>query len=149
MSGFDLWRRYLEAAAGALILSGLALAVFNQSAIADLLVNRFMDPVFFEDMPAEARAFQAWIYGVLGATMAGWGVCMLAIVRVPFARRQPWAWTTLVAGLALWYAVDTSLSALHGVWFNVAFNTAALAAAALPLVATRRSFDRALSGSHP
>jgi hypothetical protein len=140
MRGFDLWRRWLEGAAWAMVVFGVVLALFNQTAVAELLVNQYLDPVFFTEMTDEAKDFQAWIYAVLGATIAGWGVCMVGIVRVPFARREAWSWTILVVGLTLWFVVDTTLSAMHGVGFNVGFNTAVAVLMGLPLVMTRRAF---------
>ena len=140
MSRFDFWRRWLEGMAWLLVLFGLAVALINQSAVADMLVNRHVDPAFFADMPAEASAFQAWIYGVLGATIAGWGACMVAVVRVPFTRRQVWSWNAIAIGVSLWFVVDTTISALHGVWFNVGFNVVAAAMLGLPLAGTRGEF---------
>jgi hypothetical protein len=118
----------------------VALALFNQSKVADWMVNQYVDRAFFTQMPAEATAFQAWIYGVLGATMLGWGVAVVGLVRVPFARREAWSWNTLVAALALWFVLDTSLSAWHGVMPNVGINTAFAVVLGLPLAMTRRAF---------
>ncbi len=140
MRGFDFWRRWLEVASWALVFSGVALALFNQSRAADWLVNQYVDPAFFTQMSGEATAFQAWIYGVLGATMVGWGVVVMGLVRVPFARREAWSWNTLVAALALWFVLDSSLSAWHGVMPNVGINTAFAVLLGLPLAMTRRAF---------
>jgi len=43
-----------------------------------LLFNRQINPVFWQtpDAPEFVAAFQAWVYGVLGATMSGWGICL-------------------------------------------------------------------------
>jgi hypothetical protein len=35
--------------------------------------------------------FWRWIYGVLGATMAGWGAIMAFLARAPFSRKEKWA----------------------------------------------------------
>jgi len=48
----------------------------------------------------------------------------------------------LVTAIALWFVLDAGGSALYGVWFNVAFNTAVLLALAVRVGATWRGFER-------
>jgi hypothetical protein len=67
---------------------------------------------------------------------------MLGIVLGPFARRERWSWLTLLVALLVWFGIDTTGSALAGVWFNVWGNCAFLAAGVIPLLATRREFGR-------
>ena len=82
------------------------------------------------------------LYGVLGATISGWGIFMIFIAHFPFRERQPWAWNCFAAGLTIWFIFDTTLSALHHVLFNVAFNTVLLLLVALPLAFTRKHFSK-------
>lgn len=74
--------------------------------------------------------------------MAGWGVLLAFIAFYPFKARQRWAWNGLAAAFGIWFVVDTAISAINGVGFNVVFNTLLLLAAAIPLVLTRRNFIR-------
>ena len=91
--------------------------------------------------PPEAALFRAFIFGPLGGTIAGSYLLQTAIAAIPFARRERWAWWATLGGLALWFAVDSSLSLTHGAAFNVLLiNTAPIALFAPPLVATRRAF---------
>jgi hypothetical protein len=46
----------------------------------------------------------------------------------------------MVAGLLLWYLIDTPISLYFGVVFNAVFNTILLALMVPPLVFTRRHF---------
>ncbi len=144
MTSFVFWQRWLFAVALVIILFGLALAFFNQTPVFDLLFNRQVDPVFWggQGPPAESAAFQRWAYGVLGATVAGWGVFLAFIAAAPFRRRERWAWSCVALGIALWYLADTALSLANRVYFNAAFNTLLLVLVALPLVLTRRQFER-------
>ncbi|MGB6067906.1 MAG: hypothetical protein WBG50_24125, partial [Desulfomonilaceae bacterium] len=87
-----------------------------------------------------AKEFQQWVYGVWGATIAGWGAFMAFIAYYPFAQKERWAWNCIVTGLAIWFVLDTTLSIYHRVYFNAAFNTALLILAGLPLAATRKDF---------
>lgn len=142
MRDFTFWIRWLVVVGWILIVFGLALAVFNQSGFFDVAFNQRIDPVFWPGgaAPEGTQPFQAWAYGVLGATVAGWGVFVLFLARHPLKNRQRWAWTCLLAGFTLWFIVDTTISAYFGVFFNVVFNALLALLIYIPLVATRRAF---------
>ncbi len=84
--------------------------------------------------------FQHWIYGVWGATIAGWGVFLTFISYFPFRNKEKWAWNCLSLGLLVWFVLDTSISLFYSVYFNAAFNTALLILAGLPIFFTRKEF---------
>ena len=136
------WSRWLEGVGWILIVFGLALAFGNQTHVFEVAFNGQIDPVFWADaaIPDEARRTQAWIYGVLGATVSGWGVLVAFIARAAFRQRRRWSWICLLLGITLWYLVDTGISLAFGVYFNVAFNTLLAASVYLPLMATSRNF---------
>jgi len=148
MITFRFWHRWLLGVSLYIVAFGFVLAVFPQSPLIDWCINAQVDPVFWQTaaMPEVAARFQAWVYGVLGATVAGWGVLMTFIVRIPFKRREPWAWKGLAGSFAVWYLIDTSLSAVYGVFFNVLFNTVLLLLVAVPLAFTRRAFSMGEKG---
>jgi len=74
------------------------------------------------------------------------GIFLAYIVRYPFAKKEQWARECAAVGLVVWFLLDTSLSIYYGVFFNVAFNSLLLVAAAMPLMFTRREFARGRSG---
>jgi len=139
---FYFWQRWLFIVSILLLVFGLALAFFNQSPFFDFLFNHQVNPVFWKSMPLNENtsAFQHWAYGVLGATVAGWGVFLAFITHYPFRRKEAWAWNCLVLGVSLWYVVDTSLSYLSHVIFNMAFNTVLVLLLVPPLAFTRTFF---------
>jgi hypothetical protein len=143
MSQFLFWQKWLLVLGGVIVAFGLALAMFNQTPLFDALFNRQINPTFWieADVTPQIRAFQQWAYGVLGATMAGWGVFILFIAREPFRRRERWAWNCLAFGIGLWFVVDTALSIAANVIFNAAFNSLLLVLVLLPLLATRSYFS--------
>lgn len=81
------------------------------------------------------------MYGVWGATVAGFGLLAAFIVRRPHRQRQRWGRDALAASIGLWFVLATGISAADRVWFNVAFDAAILAALAVPLIATWATFD--------
>ncbi len=145
MNRFAFWQKWLLGVSVYLVAFGVVLAVFPQSRLMNLALNNQIDPAFWApsaEMGAGTARFQAWIYGVLGATVAGWGVLLAFISHFPFKAKERWAWNAIAAGIGLWYVLDTPLSAYHGVSFNLLFNTALLLLIAIPLAATRKAFAK-------
>lgn len=70
-----------------------------------------------------------------GFLLAGFAlqIALGHLVAVPLRRRERWAGWAIAIATANWFAIDTTLSAAHGVWINVAFNVGALAMIAIPL----------------
>ncbi len=143
MYSFSFWQKWLFSVAIIVIIFGLALAFFNQTALFDTLFNNQINPVFWSasQVNANTSAFQGWIYGVLGSTVAGWGVLIAFIAYYPFKRKEKWAWNCLAVGVGLWFVADTAISLCSRVYFNALFNTMLLVLIALPLIFTRRSFS--------
>jgi hypothetical protein len=141
MKSFSFWQRWLFIFSLIVVIFGMGMATLNRTplfAIFDSQVN----PVFWStnSLPVDVDSFQGWAYGVLGATMAGWGVFLAFIAHYPFRNRERWAWNALLIGLSLWYLADTALSLSFGVVFNAIFNTAIFILAMLPLFFTRQEF---------
>ena len=139
MSRFDFWHRWLWWVSLGLMAFGLGMAVLNRT-IVFAPINRPIDSGFWVGgtIPNGVSAFQGWIYGAWGATVAGWGLTAALLVRHAFARRTPWAWWALASGIGLWFVLDTFISAAYGVLPNVVLNMILFALFALPLAATRR-----------
>ncbi len=143
VTNFTFWQRWLFLLGIVVAAFGIGMALLNGTAVFDLL-DKQINPVFWdqEPLPEPAEAFQGFIYGVLGATMAGWGVFIAFIAHHPFRKRERWAWNCLLAGMLVWYIVDTLISINAQVYFNAAFNTALLLLVGLPLVFSRKHFER-------
>jgi hypothetical protein len=77
---------------------------------------------------------------VLGATLAGWGICITFIAHDAFQRKEKWAWTCVTGGVRVWFVIDTSISLMNRVYFNVVLNVVILIGAILPLIFSRKHF---------
>lgn len=143
MKAFNFWRKWLFAVGLLLVVFGLALAFLNQTPLFDALFNNHINPVFWfsKEIPPQAAAFQRWIYGVLGATIAGWGVFTVFLVHYPFRNREKWSWNAIGLGITVWFIPDTALSLYFNVMFNAAFNTLVFASVMIPLLFTRHEFN--------
>lgn len=141
MQNFTFWQRWLLGVCAIMALFGVLMAFLSATPLFEVF-NRQIDPAFWGagDVDEPARQFQHWMYGVWGATIAGWGVMLAGIVHYPFRKKEKWAWNCLALGLLVWYMLDTGLSVFYGVYFNVLFNTALLILAGLPVLFTRKEF---------
>jgi hypothetical protein len=99
--------------------------------------------VFWSGIAPDAATgqFRLWVYGMLGATMAGWGITLVYIVLNPFARGEKWSRNAIAAGIALWFAVDTFMSAYTHAYFNVGVNVLLIVLAGIPLLMTWKHFE--------
>jgi hypothetical protein len=140
MGNFTFWQRWLLAVGILIAGFGIVMALAAGTPLFDIF-NRQIDPAFWAGaVDGATRQYQHWIYGVWGATIAGWRIFLAYVIRHPFAKKERWAWECVAVGLVVWYILDTSLSLYYGVFFNVAFNSLLLVAAAVPLMLTRRAF---------
>ena len=135
MNGLILWRWWLVLVSLAVCAFGLALALAGTSGPFEFFTQR-IDPLFWGQTgpPPGAAAFQRWVYGAWGATVAGWGLMMAFVAWVPLGRGEKWARNAWAVSLALWFVLDTFYSLYCGVWINILFNLALLVAMGLPLV---------------
>lgn len=143
MNRFSFWQRWLLSLGVIFVVAGLTVAFVSLITPIGPL-NNFVNPIFWgsQPVPESVVNFQRWIYSVLMATMAGWGVFIVFVAYYPFKNREKWAWNCLMVGALVWYLPDTALSLYFGVTFNAVANTLFLVAIALPLIFTRRDFAR-------
>ena len=141
MERLNFWHRWLYIVAIIIVMFGIFMAIFNQSPWFNLF-NEQIEPIFWgeAERPVAYAQFQGWVYGVLGSTMAGWGLMLFFIIRYPFRQREKWAWNAIAVSLGFWYLLDTVISLYFGVNFNAVFNTLLLVIITPPLIATRNQF---------
>ncbi len=137
-----LWRRWLIAVGVGLVGIGTGMGLLAGTPAFQPL-HGLIDPAFWAAGPADPGTveFRSWAYGVWGAALVGWGVAVVFLAREALGRGESWAWQALAFGTGLWFVLDTTVSAAHGVWVNVAINAVVLALVAVPLAATRPSRD--------
>jgi hypothetical protein len=139
---FDLWHKWLLAVCLIVIGFGLIMALLSWTPLFNVF-NGLVDDVFWQGgEPAGLEQYRLWVYGMLGATMAGWGLTLAYIVLNPFAKREKWSWNAVAAGMAVWFVVDTFMSAYTQAYFNVGVNVLLIVLAGIPLLMTRKSFEK-------
>lgn len=140
-SHFTFWYRWLLAVSVFSIVVGMVIALlpgsFLFSAHTDAIAGRFFDGA----IPPEAMRFRSFLFGIIGGTIAGYFLLQTLIVWFPFYRKERWAWHAIFWTILLWFITDSTLSLLHGAFFNVwMINIPALLATMIPLLFTHRYF---------
>ncbi|MEJ2615924.1 MAG: hypothetical protein P8Z35_13275, partial [Ignavibacteriaceae bacterium] len=138
----SFWQKWLLITSIIISLFGIFIALFNQTILFNFLLNDKVNAAFFNSpyISSEVITFQKWIYGVLGATVFGWGIFLSFIAHYPFKRKEKWAWNCFFAGIISWFVVDTSISVYFNVIINAIFNTVLLIGIFIPLVFSRKYF---------
>ena len=144
MSSFSFWQKWLLGFGLYLIAFGILLSFFSHSILMDYVFNKQIDPTFWGStgLSENAKLFQAWVYGVLGAVISGWGIFISFVAHYAFKAKERWAWNCIATGFVVWFAIDTIISVKFHVGFNVFVNVAFLFFALLPLLFTRKHFIR-------
>jgi hypothetical protein len=140
MNGF--WKTYLLVATDLLIAMGIAFAALGivpgWYGALDLL-NQLVGggAVTGEESIRTVR----FLYGILGAVTAGWGIALFLIVRHGVAGGGT---LRLVGGsIAGWYVLDATASVVTGFYVNAAISTILLVAALIvPAIGLTRNEER-------
>ena len=137
---FKFWQKWL-------LVSGIILSIFGISMVLNINSEKFnplIDPVFWgnETPNIQVRNFQQWVYGVLGATMAGWGIFIAFIAAVPFKKKEKWSRDCIIIGILSWYILDTFISLKANVKFNAIGNTILAIIILMPIFFTVTKFKK-------
>lgn len=126
------------------------LAAVATYSIALVVAGGVVDRMLFEslgfgspgDLSSSGDDHVRLLRGVLGAVILGWVVLIIAIVRGPLRRRDPWSWRAVASSLACWFVVDTGFSLAVGEWEHALFNVGFAVALGIPLASIRKVVDR-------
>ena len=139
---FRFWRNWLVLVGAWGIFVGLALpfaagidwvaGAYNQH-----LAHNFFDS---EALSPEMARYNLWVWAMLGAVIAAFGICILFLALYPFARREAWAWWTIALSLVVTFIYDVGVSIFFGFYAEVVFALTWFIPGIIPLLATRKAF---------
>jgi hypothetical protein len=139
---FRFWQRWLQGVGAGSALFGLFLFFAPSSEMLATYDQHVVEAFHGQAAPPAAFEHQRWALSVIGSSIVGWGLMLLAIATVPFGRREPWAWCMIALSVAAWAALDSFVSDRAGVHLEVLFNGTVAIVVALPLAMTYRAFFR-------
>lgn len=140
MFTFSFWRGWLITACIGVMAFGTMMFLLPD------VTQSFFNLLIFQQEAAvfpDAVDYIAFTYGILGIVMIGWSVLLLAVVAIPFQRREAWAWWALALSVGVWYVIDTLFSIVTGYAANAVLNTVFAVVFVIPLAATFRAFHSA------
>lgn len=101
--------------------------------------NRHLLAAFNTDV-SEALALGKFMVGLLGPTIASWGVLFLFVVTVSFQTRSKTGWYIMLIAITGWTLSDMYLSFVAGVYLNLVIDLIVSGLLLTPLLKTRRWF---------
>ncbi len=139
---FKFWITWLKVTSWLTIAFGVFMAV-NSFVLkgSPSMIDHQVNKAFFsseEELTISMQHFQAWQYGVGAAMLCAWGLLALSLTSNALAKKERWAWNTIVGSLAIWFIIDQPISAYFQVSFNVIFNILFLLIFLAPLVFIRK-----------
>lgn len=105
--------------------------------------NRHLLAAFNTDT-AEALALGKFMIGILGPTVASWGLLFLFVVNISFATRSRTGWYSMAIAISGWCLLDMYLSVKAGVYLNLIIDLVVLLLLMVPLFKTRHWFFETL-----
>jgi len=75
-----------------------------------------------------------WIYGVLGGTLAGWGMMLLLLSINLLKENNKFIWNTILISVLTWFVIDTIITVKYSVVPNLILNITILIAVIIPYV---------------
>ncbi len=135
------WINWLIAVSAGVIAFGLVLVVAPGLARQGFSLLVYAVPTRIDSFGEEQVRYLSLAHAVIGGVMVGWGVTMLAVVKLLLAKGQRDGWYIIVWSVIAWYVPDTAYSLWSGFWPNAIMNTVFLLLFAVPLWATRHTLN--------
>ena len=141
---FRFWYRWLLAVSILNLIIGVIIALLPGSFLFEAHTAALSEAFFGGVLPEQAEQMRRFFFGIIGGTIAGYFLLQTLIVLFPFRNGERWAWHAVFWAILLWFVIDSTLSILHGAFFNVwMINIPALLLTLIPLVFTRKFFKPA------
>ncbi len=131
-------KRILQLIAILHIIGGVMLPWLVQTSLADEYVLSIMQN--FQVNESGADTVVRFLIGILGPTIASWGVLLLYVVNSAFRQPTFAAWWTIVIACLIWAPYDSWLSIQHGIYLNAIFNGIVFCSIIIVMLMVRKCF---------
>jgi hypothetical protein len=138
---FKLWSDVLLWVNYWMLLMGLLVAFAGNSWVFDYH-NQGIFEVFNQgkQLSGQVLEMKNWLFGIIGATMIGFNVLAIFIIRFALLKKEIWAWNALFYGIIVWFVVDSAISIYYSAYFNIYWiNLPALLIFLVPLYFIRKA----------
>lgn len=122
------------------IIVGLSLPFLAGTFLFDYYHAQLLEAFHTKD--EAARQMGIFMVGILGPTIASWGLLFLFIVGYAYKERSYRAWLYMVIAVIGWSLADMGYSLLYGVMLNILIDLVVMSLLLIPLLASRSHFRR-------
>jgi hypothetical protein len=138
---FQFWYFWLLLVSVLNLVAGLLIALFPGSFLFELHTVALAEAFFGENLTESTEQMRRFFFGIIGGTIAGYFLLQTLIVIFPFRNRECWSWHAIFWAILLWFLIDSTLSIVHGAFFNVwMINIPSLLLIMIPLLFTIKFF---------
>jgi len=140
-SQFEFWVKYLKFISLFFVGMGVMWAVLGSPDPFGIYEKAMAQSFYNQDELSEevSRTFR-FILAPFGTTMAGSFLLQYFIAKNAFAKKELWAWQAIMVAFFFWFILDTTMSVIHGAYFNILIANIPSLIAMLPIVFTRKYF---------
>ena len=121
------------------ILVGIALPFLVETPLFDYYNERLL--AAFETSSNDALAIGKFMVGILGPSIASWGILFLFLVRYAYQSGSTSAYKVMILSIVGWSIYDMLLSLVAGVHLNIIIDIVVMALLIAPLILTRAHFQ--------
>lgn len=141
---FRFWYLFLFWANILTLMMGLLIAFAGNAFLFDFhnsgTEHAFNDGIA---LAGDTLRLKNWLFGIIGATMAGFNILAAFILKFAFKEGRIWAWNALFVSISVWFIIDSAVSLYCGAVYNVyAVNVPALLSFYIPLAFSRSYFSK-------
>lgn len=140
MNKFKFWQNWLIIVCLIIIAYGVYFVLFVNSSLFQPIEQIFKYSFSVKEIATLHSQISVLVFGVLGATMIGWGITMLIMIHFGFKEKKLWTWYSVFFGILTWFIPDTTISWSTGAVINVWLNIIILTIFLLPLLMCRKYF---------
>lgn len=137
MMSISLAKRWLQTLAIIHIIGGLLLPVMVYTPLAAPYFEH-LQAAFTNSNPQPLQ----FLIGVFGPTVASWGLLFFYAIEKAFESQTGKDWWVLVSAALVWAVLDTVFSIINNVFAHLYLNGGVLMLFLLPLVLTRKHFNK-------
>ncbi len=131
-------KKFLQLIACLHIVGGILLPFLVDTAVFTGYLQHLAHAFKLENKGAGAEI--RFLVGLLGPTIASWGILFLFAINTGFANPNPRAWWFIVIACTVWAPYDSGISLTHGVYLNAIFNCIVYVCIMIPMLIVRPIF---------
>ncbi len=131
-------KKFLQLIACLHIVSGILLPFLVDTPVFTVYLQHFAHAFSLENKGTGAEI--RFLVGLLGPTIASWGILFLFAINTGFSNPNPRTWWFIVIACIVWAPYDSWISLSHGVYLNAIFNCIVFVCIIVPLLVVRPIF---------